>query len=230
MRRGLDEVSGRRKIEPRARGAASQRAAKIERGFVRRGVDSAESKLGLRRIVRRQLPGRIRRGSRQARRVDRRAERGFDRLPRYRARTQQLGPIRETGDDRRLETMAAWPSVEDPVDPAVEIGGDVSRGRRAHGAGSVGGGRREGDARRLNERTGRLVRRRANRHRLKTGARQQADPAGRSDGQDQRERPRPERAGQRLGLRAEDGVLSRRRRCRDTWAMSGLIAGRSLAA
>ena len=54
------------------------------------------------------------------------------------------------------------------------------------------------------------MRRRANRHGVETGARQQADPAGRRDGQDQRERPRPECAGQRLGLRAEDGVLARR--------------------
>src|SRR5271154_2555344 len=137
MRRGLDEVAGRRKIEARTRGATFQRAAKIERGFVRRRVESAESKFSPGRVVRRQLPGRIRRGSRQACRIDRRAERGFDCLARYCARTEQLGPTRETRDDRRLEAMAAWPSVQDPVDPAVEIGGDVSGGRRAYGAGSV---------------------------------------------------------------------------------------------
>ena len=106
--------------------------------------------------------------------------------------------------------MATRPSIKDPVDPAVEIGDDVSGGRRAHGAGSVGRGGREGNASRRNERASRFVRRRANRHSVKAGARQQADPAGRSHGQDQRKRPRPERAGQRLGLRAKDGVLSRR--------------------
>src|SRR5260370_25854262 len=107
MRRGLDEVPGRRKIESRARRAAFQRAGKIERGFVLEGAGGAESKLSLGRIMRRQLPGRIRRGSRQACRMDRRAERGFDRLVRDCARTEQSGPTRETRDERRLETMAA---------------------------------------------------------------------------------------------------------------------------
>src|SRR5271154_2101923 len=107
MRRGLDQVSGRRKIKARAPGAAFHRAAKIERGFIRRGVDCAKSKLSLRRIMRRQLPGSTRRGSRPASLIDRRAERGFDGLARYCARTEQLGPPRETRDDRRLEAMAA---------------------------------------------------------------------------------------------------------------------------
>ena len=35
MRRSLNEVSGRRKIEARARRAASQRAGKIKRGLIR---------------------------------------------------------------------------------------------------------------------------------------------------------------------------------------------------
>ena len=59
--------------------------------------------------------------------------------------------------------MATRPAIEDPVDPAIEIGDDVSGGRRAHGAGSVGRRRREGDAGCINQRASRFVRRRAQR-------------------------------------------------------------------
>ena len=102
MRRRLDEVSGRRKIEPGARGAALERAAEIERGFVRLDAGRGEPKRGLRRIMRRQLPRRVRDASRRARPLDRRPKRRLDRLPRHRARTQQLRPGAKTGDDRRI--------------------------------------------------------------------------------------------------------------------------------
>ena len=149
MGRGLDKVCGRRKIEPRAWPPTLERAAEIERGFVLRSASGSESKRSLGRIMRRQLPGRVRGGARGARRVDPRTEHGFDGFPGYCPRPQQLGPTCETRDDRRLEAMAAWASVDDPIDPTGEIGGDVSGGRRAHGARSVCRRRREGDASRL---------------------------------------------------------------------------------
>ena len=61
MRRRLGEVASRRKIEPRAGRAWRQYAAEIERGLIRSGLDGAEAKFGVRRIMRPQLPGRGRR-------------------------------------------------------------------------------------------------------------------------------------------------------------------------
>ena len=86
----------------------------------------------------------------------------------------------------------------------------MSGGRRAHRAGSVGRWRGKGDASRPDKSASRFVRRRTYRDSVEARARQQADAAGRSRRQDQSERPRPERAGQHLGLRAKGGVLSRR--------------------
>ena len=77
MRRSLDEVSGWREIEPRARRAPLEQAGEIERGLIRAGVGGAQSKIGVGRVMRRQLPGRVRRRWRPAGRLDRRTERGF---------------------------------------------------------------------------------------------------------------------------------------------------------
>ena len=211
MRRGLDEVSGRRKIESRARGAALERAAEIERGFVRRGVDSAAVEAQpsahsatpfapahsarLASDCRSRAPSRARIRSPPAlARPD--AAIGAD--PRDTRRSSNSRPWRHGPPSRIQSTLpsrsaATWAAVG-----------------RADGAGSVGGGGREGDAGRVNERPGRCVRRRANPNRVKAGAREQADVASRGHGQDQSERPGPECAGQRLGLGAKDGVLSRR--------------------
>ena len=181
MGRRLDEVSGRRKIES-ARLALRPQARRRNRARLRpprrwpRRAEARPSAHNATPIA----PAHSARFCAALGPIDRRTKRGFHRLPRDRARTQQLGPAAETGDDRRFEAMAAWPSVEDPVDPAVEIGDDMSGGRRAYGAGSVGGGRRERDASRLDQRARRFVRRRANRHRVKAGAREQADPSGRA--------------------------------------------------
>ena len=217
---GFDEVSRGRKIEARARRAERQRAAEIERCFIDRSVGGFQSKSSVGSIMRRQLPRRFRRRSGRATQVDRRTERGLDRLPCDCAGAQQLRSIGETRDDRRFKTMAGRPCVKDPVDLAVEIGKDMSGGSRAHAARAIGGGRGEGDARRLDERASRFVRGRAKRHGVETGARQQADPAGRAHGQDQRERPGPECAGELFGLGAERRMLSRRLDA-ETWAMSG---------
>ena len=51
VRRRLDEVSGRRKIEPGARPSALERATEIEHGFVRLDAGRGEPKRGLRRIM-----------------------------------------------------------------------------------------------------------------------------------------------------------------------------------
>ena len=146
IRRGLFKVSGRREIEPRARRPALEHSAEIERRFLRRDVGCAKPKLYLGCVMRRQLSRRVRSGLRHGRRVDRRSQRRFDLFPRERSRTQQLGPPAKTGDDRRLKAVAAWPSVKDEVDPAVEVRCDMRGGRRAHGAGSVGGWGGERDA------------------------------------------------------------------------------------
>ena len=53
---------------------------------------------------------------------------GLDRLASDRARTKERGPCIETGNDRRFEPVTAGAAVENPVDPAVEIGKDM-RGR-----------------------------------------------------------------------------------------------------
>ena len=106
--------------------------------------------------------------------------------------------------------MAAWARVEDEVDPAVEIGRDMRGGRRAHPARAIGRRSRERDACRLDQRPRRCVRRRADRHAVEAGAREQADPRGRRDGQHKSEGSRPERAGERLGLGAEQAMLARR--------------------
>ncbi len=59
IRRRLDEVARRRKIEPGARGAALKRPAEIEHGFVARDGAGVEPKLRPGRIVRRELPRRF---------------------------------------------------------------------------------------------------------------------------------------------------------------------------
>jgi len=78
MRRGLDKVAGWRKIKLRTRRAALERAGEIECGFVGGGAGRTESKFSLRRIMRRQLPGRFWSGSRRADGLNRRTEHGFD--------------------------------------------------------------------------------------------------------------------------------------------------------
>ena len=108
-----------------------------------------------------------------------------------------------------FEPVAARAPVEDEIDPAVEIGRDMSRRRGAHPARPVGGGRGERNSRRLDQRPGDRMRGRAQGHAVEARAREQADPAGRGDGQDQGERPGPEGASQRLGLAAEQAVLPR---------------------
>ena len=106
MRRGLDEVSGGRKIEARGWRGVFQRSAKIERGFVHPGVKGAEAKLSLGRIVRRQLPRRIRRRSRRARRT-RSANRARIRSPLVLSpRRAAVGVDRQ--DSRRSSISRPW--------------------------------------------------------------------------------------------------------------------------
>ena len=177
MGRGLDEVPGRRKIESRAWPPALERAAEIERGFVRprrwpRRVEAqpwAHSATPIARArserVRAAPAASIGEPSADsiASRVIAPGRSNWGRPPRQATIVE-------------LDAMAAWPSVKDPVDPAVEVGDDMSGGCRAHRAGSVGGWRRKRHTRRLDQRPRGFVRRRANRHGVKAGAREQADP------------------------------------------------------
>ena len=132
MGRGLDEVSGGRKIEPRARRAAS--ASRRNRARLhplrrwRRRVEARRSAHNATPIARaRSAP------SRDAL-VESIGEPSADSIASrvIAPGRSNWGRPRETGDDRRFEAMAAGPAVEDPVDPAVEIGEDMSGGRRAH--------------------------------------------------------------------------------------------------
>ena len=88
--------------------------------------------------------------------------------------------------------MSRRPGVEDPVDPAVEIGENMRGRRRADAARTIGRRRGERRSRRLDQRAGRLVRRNPERERIEAGAREQAHPTARRGGRDQGERPGPE--------------------------------------
>ena len=202
MRRRLDEVSGRREIEPRAGGALLEqrrrnrapphpREPRPRRGEDRRWAHSARPVARARSAPSATPP------------ADSIGEPSADSIA-----SRVMAPGRSNrgrpADSPTIvefEAIAAWAAVEDPVDPAVEIGEHMSGGGRAYPARPVGGRRGERDARRLDQRARRLVRRRAQRHAVETGAREQADPAGRRRGQDEGKRSGPERARESSRLR-----------------------------
>ena len=169
---------------------------------------------GARRVMGRELAGRDRRAAGR-RVVERDPQRGLDPLARQRARTQQSRPPAEAGDDRQFDAAARRAAVEDPVDPAVEVGGDMGGGGRADAAGAVGRGRGERDARRRDQRLRDRVIGRAQRQRLEPGAREQTDLAARRDRRDDRQRPRPERLGEPAGEIVECASRAAARRAGD---------------
>ena len=120
----------------------------------------------------------------------------LDRLPRDRAGPQQYGGALTEGHDRRLQPGGGAAAVQDHVDLASKIFGDMRRGHRAHMAGAVGRRRRDRPAERRDQRLRDRMRGNPNRDARQAGPGKFANRPARRGGRDDRQRPRPEGRGE----------------------------------
>ena len=136
----------------------------------------------------------------------------------------------EAGDDGRIRRRPASARRRRPVDAAAQIGEHVRRAGRRHMAGAVGRRRHHRPAERRQQRLRHRMRGHAHRDAVEPGGRQFGHRAVRPLRQHQRQRPRPERRGELLGVGVEARRARAPRRRSRTCAISGLNAGRPLAA
>ena len=130
--------------------------------------------------------------------IDGAAEDLRERLHREPTEAQDAGCAPAQVDDRGLDADGAGPTVEHEVDVGAEVGPDVSGGGGTHPAEPVGRRRRDPGA----EGRQQLQRQRLGGHPQPDGRRRAGDGVGHvvGPGQDERERPGPERLGQGPGL------------------------------
>ena len=128
-----------------------------------------------------------------------RADRRLDRLARDATGAQQGGRRRRKIEHRGLDTDKAGAAVEDEGYAIAQGLRDMFGPGRADGAAAVGGRPRDRPARRPDQRLGDRMRRRADRHGIEAGGRQQRDGRTRAARQHQRKRARPEARRQPVG-------------------------------
>ena len=107
--------------------------------------------------------------------------------------------------------------------------GDMLGAGRADGAAAIGRGRGDRPAGGADQRLRHRMRRRADRHRVEPGRRQQRDRRVLRARQHQRERSRPEARGELVGRRRSSAPGASPRPASSTWLISGLNCGRPLA-
>ena len=171
-------------------------------------VDEFARRLG--RVVRGARP-RARGLHRDMRRLDALAEHFRELRERDGARPQHRRPRAREVDDRRFEADLAGPAVEDhEVVRIGELARDMRGARRRDAAAPVRARRRDGLAERRDQRLRDGMRGRAYGDRRPSADRERADLG--TAGQDDRERPRPERLGEplRADVPAEDAALRHR--------------------
>ena len=115
----------------------------------------------------------------------------------------------EARHDRRFKTDRARAAVDDEVDAAAQVGEHMRGAGRRDMAGAVGGRRHHRAAECREQRLRGPVRRHAHRDAVEPGEREVADRTIRPLRQHQRQRPRPERGGQPLGVAIEQAEPAR---------------------
>ena len=132
-------------------------------------------------------------------------------------------------EHRRFESDVARPAIEDHRHPIAQRFGDMLGAGRADGAAAIGRGRGDRPADGADQRLRHGMRRRAHRHRVEAGRRQQRDRRVLRARQHEGERSRPEARGELVGRRRSSCTSRCASPASSTWLISGLNCGRPLA-
>ena len=162
--------------------------------------------------------------------LERTAKQALDGLSRHAAGTQQQRFVAKAGHDRRFQPDLGRSSVEDGIDPPVEIRQHVRGARGADAAGTVGGGRGDGPSR-LPSRSCAMGWAGTRNATLSRPARGEiGHAAGVALVHHQRQRTRPECARERFAHSGPKRPCASADSISGRCAMRGLKLGRSLAA
>ena len=156
------------------------------------------------------------------------AEHAFDLAARHAAGPQQHRRV-ETSDNGGFDADRDRAAVDDQIDPPGEIALHMRRRGRRDVARQIGRRRHHRSAERAQDRPRHRMRGHPDRDGIETCGGEIGNRAVLGFGQHQRQRPRPERFGQRDRLARRSARSAARRARSPTWAISGLNEGRPLA-